>query len=138
LSVGSFFLAKEGKMSQDWLHAGGGFAPRALRIGIIGGVERSEPAYRELAEAAGHVLAFHSGHVTGRGSAALADLVRSADFLIVVTDVNSHGAVQLARRLARRNRVALVLQRRFRPGRFAALLAELGARPQAEAQGGAG
>ena len=99
-----------------------------MRIGIVGGVERSESAYRELAEDAGHELIFHSGHLAGRGSDSLSELVRGADLLIVVTDVNSHGAVQLARRTARKFGVALVLQRRCSPSRFASLLEAYAAR----------
>ena len=91
-----------------------------MRIAIVGGVERNEVAYREIAESAGHVLSFHSGHVGGRGSATLS---RGADLLLVVTDVNSHGAVQLARRLGRKEGVPVVLQRRCSPSRFAALVA---------------
>jgi hypothetical protein len=98
-----------------------------MRIGIVGGVERNETTYREIAEAAGHVLAFHSGHLAGRGSDTLAGLVAGVDLLIVVTDVNSHGAVQLARREARRRGVALLLQRRCSVSCFAALVAGLDA-----------
>jgi ribosome-interacting GTPase 1 len=93
-----------------------------MRIAIVGGVERNEGAYREIAEAAGHVLSFHSGHVGGRGSATLSQMVRGADLLLVVTDVNSPGAVQLARRLGRKEGVPVVLQRRCSPSRFAALV----------------
>jgi hypothetical protein len=95
------------------------------RIGIVGGVERTENAYREIAERAGHQLFFHGGHVAGRGSASLIELARRVDFLIVVTDVNSHGAVQLVRRAARKSGVRVALHRRCSPARFATILAEL-------------
>lgn len=98
-----------------------------MTLGLIGGVERSERAYRDAAAARGHTLWFHSGHLNGRGSDALADIVRRADLVVVVTDVNSHGAVQLARRLAQKEGKTLVLQRRVSPSRFAALVAELAA-----------
>ena len=96
-----------------------------MRIGLIGGVERSEATYRDIAERAGHRLYFHSGHVGGRGSDTLAALARSVDLLIVVTDVNSHGAVQLARRAAREHNVPLALYRRCSPARLAAIVAGL-------------
>ncbi len=103
-----------------------------VRIGLVGGVERNESDYRHIAERAGHSLEFHSGHIGGRGSATLAGLVRSVDFLIVTTDVNSHGAVQLARREARKLGVPVVLYRRCSPARLAALVAGLdsGAAPE--------
>lgn len=93
-----------------------------MRIGIVGGVERSERAYVDLAARAGHEVFFHSGHLAGRGSESLTGIARSAELLIVVTDVNSHGAVQLARRQARKYGVALLLLRRCSPARFATLL----------------
>lgn len=96
-----------------------------MKIGIVGGVERTEGAYREIAEGAGHELFFHGGHVAGRGSSALVELARRVDLLIVVTDVNSHGAVHLARRSARKAGVPVALHRRLSPARFAAVLAGL-------------
>lgn len=77
-----------------------------MRIGIVGGVERTESLYREIAERSGHSIAFHSGHIGGRGSNTLDLLARGVDFLIVVTDVTSHGAVHVARRAARAHGVA--------------------------------
>jgi hypothetical protein len=110
----------------------------SVRIGLVGGVERNETDYREIAERAGHTLAFHSGHIGGRGSTTLAGLVRSVDLLIVVTDVNSHGAVQLARREARKAGVPVVLYRRCSPARLAAVVAGLDSwsAPQWAAAGG--
>jgi len=96
---------------------------RPLHFGIVGGVERNESAYRDIAERAGHALSFHGGHVGGRGAATLAELVHRVDLIIVVTDVNSHGAVQLARRLARKAGIPMVLVRRCSPSRFAAVVA---------------
>lgn len=96
-----------------------------MRIGIVGGVERNETSYRQVAERAGHEVDFHSGHVGGRGSAGLVELVGRVDLLIVLTDVNSHGAVTLARRTARRRGVRVALHRRFSPARLAAGIAEL-------------
>jgi hypothetical protein len=99
-----------------------------VKIGIVGGVEGCEVQYRERARRAGHELRFHSGHMGGRGSAKLAALVRAVDLLLVQTDVNSHGAVQVARGVARRSRVAVTLQRRCSVARFGALLSELNSR----------
>jgi hypothetical protein len=97
-----------------------------MRIGIVGGVERSEVVYRQIAERAGHSLIFHSGHVGGRGSDMLATVARNVDLLIVVTDVNSHGAVHIARRSARRYGVPVTIYRRCSPGRLAAIVAGMG------------
>jgi hypothetical protein len=85
-------------------------------------MERIEPLYREIAENAGHALTFHSGRMAGRGSTALAQLVRAVDLVVIVTDVNSHGATQQSRKLARKHRVPAMLLRRCSPSRFAEIL----------------
>lgn len=95
-----------------------------MRIGLVGGVERNEGAYRGAAAGLGHELEFHSGHTGGRGSGRLEAMSRSVDFMIVVTDVNSHGAVQLARRAARASGIPVALVRRCSPARLAALVNE--------------
>jgi hypothetical protein len=67
----------------------------------------------------------------------LAALARSVDLLIVVTDVNSHGAVQLARREARQSNVPVALYRRCSPARLSAIVAGLDAElPLAAGAGG--
>jgi hypothetical protein len=93
-----------------------------MRIAIVGGIERNESEY--LAEAArlGVKLTFHSGHMAGRGSASLVDMVTRADLVIVLTDVNSHGAVISARRTARRRGVPVELFRRFSAARLSEVL----------------
>ena len=94
-----------------------------MRIGIVGGVQRAEATYREVAQRFGHELLFHSGCVGGRGSAMLSNLVARVDLLVVLTDVNSHGAVALARRAARRQGTPIALRRRCNPTELAALVA---------------
>ncbi|MBX3193197.1 MAG: DUF2325 domain-containing protein [Labilithrix sp.] len=96
-----------------------------MRIGIVGGIERNEREYRDIAERHGHEVAFHSGHVGGRGSTSLVDMVAAVDLVIVLTDVNSHGAVTLARRTARRRGRRVELHRRYSPSRLASLVAAI-------------
>ena len=94
-----------------------------MRVGVVGGLERVEPHYERLAMEAGHEAVFHPGHVGGRGRASLAQLVDRCDVVIIITDVNSHGAVQFARQRMRLiGREPLLV----RPSRFASLLGELG------------
>lgn len=92
------------------------------RVAIVGGLERNETEYRDVAERLGVEVVFHSGHVRGRGSAALVELVRRSDVILVLTDVNSHGAVWLARQSARRFGRRIELHRRLSPARLAARL----------------
>lgn len=96
-----------------------------MRIGIVGGVERNETAFRAIAERLGHELVFHSGYTGGRGADTLWKLGLHVDLIIVQTDVNSHGAVHLARRAARRSGIPIVLYRRLSPNRFAAAAADI-------------
>jgi hypothetical protein len=93
-----------------------------MRIGWIGGRERNETQLERIAEARGHTLEFHSGHVAGRGADGIRTLVERTEFLVIVTDVNSHGAVLLAKKVAQQlGRPSLVI-RRCGSSRFQALL----------------
>ncbi len=83
-----------------------------MRIGWIGGREKNEKDLERIAERSGHTLEFHSGHVAGRGADGIRALVERSDFLIIVTDVNSHGAVLLAKKTAQAaGRASLVIRR---------------------------
>ena len=93
-----------------------------MRIGWVGGVERNENDLVRMARASGHHLTFHSGHMAGRGSLELKNLVERSDLVIILTDVNSHGAVIAARRMVRDHGKASMVVRRLGAARFSALL----------------
>jgi Uncharacterized protein conserved in bacteria (DUF2325) len=96
-----------------------------MRIGWIGGRERNETQLERIAERSGHSLEFHSGHVGGRGADGIRTLVERSDFVVIVTDVNSHGAVLLAKKIAQQlGRPSLVI-RRCGSSRFQALIEAL-------------
>jgi hypothetical protein len=83
-----------------------------MRIGWIGGRERNEGQLDRIAARSGHSLEFHSGHVGGRGADTIRALVERSDFLVIVTDVNSHVAVLLAKKMAHQlGRASLVIGR---------------------------
>jgi len=96
-----------------------------MHIGLIGGIERGTHHYESLAAAGGHTVEVHSGHLAGRGVHTLAAIVDRADLIVVITDVNSHGGMWSARRMARARGRRCVLVRRMGPSRFRALLGEL-------------
>jgi len=96
-----------------------------MHIGLIGGVDRSAHHYSEMAKAEGHTVECHTGHLAGRGSDSLASLVARSDLIIVITDVNSHGGMWSARKLARSRGRRCVLVRRMGISRFRELLGEL-------------
>jgi len=94
-----------------------------MRIGIIGGLDRNARELQQLARAGGHELDTHTGVVAGKASAAsLRALVTRADLVLVLTEINSHNAVKLARRVARVHHTPLRILRRLSPGHLAAYL----------------
>jgi hypothetical protein len=101
-----------------------------MRIGIIGGLDRSESNYVRLAERYGHELLVHGGHLGGRGAGTLESLLEKSDVVVVVTDVNSHGALTLARRRLRDRGRTPLLMRKCGFTRFTALLEALTQREQ--------
>jgi hypothetical protein len=94
----------------------------SMRFGIVGGIERLEPRLRELAEAHGHAIEFHPGHVSGPASERLRSLVERSDLVVIVTDVNSHTAVIQARLLAQRAGRPIRIVRRFGTSQLRQLL----------------
>ena len=98
-----------------------------LRIGIVGGLGRAEPMLRKLALQSPHTIEFHCGDVGGRGSASLEAVVQRSELLVVITDLNSHGSVQLSRKLAKARGVPRLVIKRLSLGRFAELLESLDA-----------
>jgi hypothetical protein len=97
-----------------------------MRIGIVGGVDRSAGALQDMAEERGHALELHNGVMSsGAAAASLRALVGRVDFVVVVTDVNSHNGVRAARREARNRGRPLRIVRRMGTARLAALLREL-------------
>ncbi len=94
----------------------------ATRIAIVGGLQRQERELARLAEAAGYELLVHSGEMGGRGAAGLRALVAQSDIVVIITGVNSHTAVQLAKKLSRQLGRTSVVHQRFSAARFRALL----------------
>lgn len=90
-----------------------------MRITFIGGLDRNEQDLITIAARSGHVVELHKGHMQGRGAEKLASAISRADFVILVTDVNSHGAVQLARRICQRHGLSPLIVRRCGAARFA-------------------
>ena len=96
-----------------------------MHLGLVGGLDRSEAQYRQLAERAGHSIEWHNGDLAGRGTGTLESMIERADLVIVVTAVNSHGAVWRARKLAKLRGKRLLLLARCGVSKFGSLLGEL-------------
>lgn len=93
-----------------------------MRIGIVGGLDRAGSVLSRMAAVAGHELLLHDGSMSSCGARALERLVERADLVLVLTDVNSHGAVRHARQILRERGRSPLLLRRCGSVRFAALL----------------
>ena len=85
-----------------------------MNIAILGGLDRNAHHLEYFARSRGHRIEHHHGRMTGPSSAGLKAAVARADLLIIVTDVNSHAAVTLAKNHARRKAIPTVLVRRLR------------------------
>jgi hypothetical protein len=109
--------------------------PRRLRIAVVGGPDRLIDPWAALAREHGHRFEHHNGHIAGRGMETLDAVIRRADLVIIVTGVNSHGAVIAARSAVRRHGVASLICKSFGPTRLARLLEAIALR---ESRGVAG
>ena len=95
-----------------------------MNIGLVGGLDRTQRGFEAIAKAHGHQLETHNGNLVGAAATGrLRQLVQRADRVLVVTDVNSHNAVKLTRRLAAQARRPVSLLRRLGQSQFVALLA---------------
>jgi hypothetical protein len=93
-----------------------------MRIGVIGGTERSLTLYEDMAAAHGSRVEFHDGKMAGRGTAALDTMVQRADLVVIITQINSHAAVRRAQKFCRKNRRPVLIVRRFGLHAFSLIL----------------
>lgn len=99
-----------------------------MKLAWIGGLSRSVESYAAIAAQLGHAIEFHDGAVGGRGADDLRRVIARAEVVVVLTDVNSHGAVSIARRCAREEGKRTLLLRRCGAARLRMLLESLEAR----------
>jgi hypothetical protein len=84
-----------------------------MRIGIVGGTDKNQPRYLQLARRSRCEVEFHDGYMSGTAGSALESLVHRCDVIVVVTRVNSHTAVRLARSHSQKLDRKLLIVRRF-------------------------
>jgi hypothetical protein len=85
----------------------------AMRVLVVGGLDRNEAQLMALAESNGHELELHTGDVGGRGAEVLTRKVERANLVVIVTEVNSHGGVLLAKKIVRRFGKASMIVRKI-------------------------
>lgn len=94
-------------------------------IGIVGGMDRQAAKLVDIGRSAGCEVECHTGHLNGSATVGgLRTLIERSDLVVIVTDLNSHNAVRLARRLASRAHRPAKLVRRMGASQFAALVQE--------------
>jgi sugar (pentulose or hexulose) kinase len=76
-------------------------------VTFVGGVHRLQRTLQAVAQRVGVEVEVHDGHVRGNGAATLAACIRRSTAVVVVTGVNSHNAVQTAKREAEKYGVAV-------------------------------
>ena len=104
-----------------------------MRIAVIGGRYKNEGQLSRIARASGYELEFEEGHMRGRGMDGIRSAIARCRLVVIVTDVNSHGAVQLAKKVARQqDRPTLIIQN-FGAARLCRLLDALERRRQLDA-----
>jgi hypothetical protein len=101
-----------------------------MRIAVIGGRYKNEAQLARIARAQGYELEFEEGHMRGRGVEGIRTAVSRSGLVVIVTDVNSHGAVHTAKKAARAlDRPTLIIQN-FGAARLCRLLEALERRRQ--------
>jgi hypothetical protein len=68
----------------------------ALKVAVIGGLERLEPRYQSIVEQLGGEFVFHNG-VCKSGVHVLRNIVCNSDIIVFITSVNSHNAMWIVR-----------------------------------------
>lgn len=105
-----------------------------LKVAVVGGLTRATEQWRRAGRAIGVELEHHDGQSAGRRAADIQAIVRRADVVLIITDLNSHNGVAQARRAALAHARPHLLLRRLRPDGVAKAIAEaLASRPLAVA-----
>ena len=98
--------------------------PHRLRVAVVGGLTRATTHWSRAGEALGIELEHHAGRARGRGAHGIAAAVRRADIVVIITDPNSHGGVEVARRAAVAAARPHLLVKHLRPGGLGSVLAD--------------
>jgi hypothetical protein len=93
-----------------------------MHIIVVGGRERNEVELSRVAREHGHTIECHDGGVAGRGVESIRNSVARASIVVIVTEVNSHGAVQAAKKEAQRLRKPTMVVSRLSLARLRGLL----------------
>ncbi len=80
----------------------GGHCPlEKMKVAIVGGTEKTFPEYRCMVRELGGECLYHDG-CTGSGVDRLRRIISSADVVVCITTLNSHGAMKIAKSICKR------------------------------------
>jgi len=101
-----------------------------MHIVVVGGRERNEVELLRIAQSHGHSLECLDGDVAGRGLETIRHAVARASIVIIVTEINSHGGVQAAKREALRFKKRTMVANRLSGARLRGLFIALAIRAE--------
>jgi hypothetical protein len=93
-----------------------------MKIAIIGGRNKNTIQLERIAHAAGCELEVHEGHVHGSRIDEIRNLVARSELAVIVTSINSHGAMHVAKEAAKQFGVPTLLMRQLGAARFRTLV----------------
>jgi hypothetical protein len=96
-----------------------------LRVAFVGGVECIDRQLVALGDELGIEVEVHHGHMRSQSKQRLVALVARTNVLVLVTGVNSHGAVAIAKREAERSGAEVLILKFCGSSKARALLSKL-------------
>jgi UDP-N-acetyl-D-mannosaminuronic acid transferase (WecB/TagA/CpsF family) len=96
-----------------------------LRVAFVGGVECVDRQLVALGDELGIEVEVHHGHMKSQSKQRLVSLIARTHVLVLVTGVNSHGAVSIAKREAERFGTEVRIVKFCGSSKARALLSEL-------------
>ncbi|HEX2734501.1 MAG TPA: DUF2325 domain-containing protein [Polyangiaceae bacterium] len=93
-----------------------------MRIAVIGGRYKNLNQLTRIANELGHELEMHEGHVHGQRVLEIQRHVSRADVVVIVTGINSHAAVRIAKDWAKELGRPTLIVKQMGGARFATLI----------------
>lgn len=93
-----------------------------MHIVVVGGREKNEVELARIAASGGHTIECHDGGVAGRGMNWIKNAVSRASIVVIVTEINSHGAVLAAKKEAQRSHKPTMVVSRLSSARLRGLM----------------
>lgn len=87
---------------------------QALRVAVVGGLDRLRPQYRAVVEALGAEFVFHNGHCKAGGHP-LKNVVCGSDLVVFITSINSHNALKVVKSTCRKEGKQFCVMRETSP-----------------------